>query len=108
MPAEQQPLILVDGSSYLYRAFHALPSLVNSKGFPTGAVYGMINMLRRLLSDYHPHYMAVVFDAKGKTFRDEIYAAYKATRQDMPPELVLQIEPIHQIIRAMGLPLIMI
>lgn len=102
------PIILVDGSSYLYRAFHALPALMNSKNFPTGAVYGMVNMLKRLIADYKPEYMAVVFDAKGKTFRDEIYAEYKATRQEMPNDLVSQIEPIHAIIRAMGFPLIMI
>lgn len=108
MSAQQKPLILVDGSSYLYRAYHALPALMNSKGFPTGAVYGVVNMLKRLLADYQPEYIAVVFDAKGKTFRDEIYAEYKATRQEMPSDLVKQIEPIHNIIRAMGLPLIMI
>lgn len=108
MSAQNKPLILVDGSSYLYRAFHAMPALTNSKGQPTGAIYGMINMLKRLISDYQPDYMAVVFDAKGKTFRDEIYAEYKATRQEMPHELIQQIEPIHQIIRAMGLPLIVI
>lgn len=107
MPVSQnKPLILVDGSSYLYRAFHALPALTNSKGFPTGAVYGMINMLRRLVSDYQPEYMAVVFDAKGKTFRDEIYEAYKATRREMPHELIQQISPIHNIIQAMGLPIL--
>lgn len=104
--SSNKPLILVDGSSYLYRAFHALPALTNSKGFPTGAVYGMVNMLRRLLADYHPEYMAVVFDAKGKTFRDEIYQAYKATRREMPNELIQQISPIHQIIQAMGLPIL--
>ncbi len=103
----QKPLILVDGSSYLYRAFHAMPALTNSKGFPTGAVYGVINMLHRLLTEYDPEYIAVVFDAKGKTFRDELYAAYKAHRKEMPSELVQQIEPIHAIIRALGLPLIM-
>lgn len=108
MSAQQKPLILVDGSSYLYRAFHAMPALTNSKGFPTGAVYGVINMLKRLIADYQPEYMAVVFDAKGKTFRDEIYAEYKATRQEMPSDLAKQIEPIHHIIRSMGLPLIMI
>lgn len=108
MSVQNKPLILVDGSSYLYRAFHALPALTNSKGFPTGAVYGMINMLKRLISDYQPEYIAVVFDAKGKTFRDDMYPAYKATRQEMPNQLVLQIEPIHKIIRALGLPLIMI
>lgn len=103
-----KPLILVDGSSYLYRAFHALPFLTNSAGFPTGATYGVINMLRKLISDYHPDYMAVVFDAKGKTFRDNLYPAYKATRTEMPSELVLQIESIHAIIKAMGLPILMI
>lgn len=108
MSLQTKPIILVDGSSYLYRAFHALPALTNSKGFPTGAVYGMINMLKRLIADHHPDYMAVVFDAKGKTFRDDLYAAYKANRQEMPNELVKQIEPIHHIIKAMGLPLIMI
>lgn len=108
MSAQNKPLILVDGSSYLYRAFHALPALTNSKNFPTGAIYGMINMLKRLIADYQPEYMGVVFDAKGKTFRDDIYKEYKATRQEMPIELVRQIEPIHNIIRAMGLPLIII
>lgn len=108
MSLPPKPLILVDGSSYLYRAFHALPSLTNSKGLPTGAVYGVINMLKRLIADYQPDHMAVVFDAKGKTFRDDIYPAYKATRQAMPNELIEQIEPIHQIIRAMGIPLIVI
>lgn len=103
-----KPLVLVDGSSYLYRAFHALPALMNSKGFPTGAVYGMINMLKRLMADYQPEYMAVIFDAKGKTFRDHIYNEYKATRQEMPNELIQQISPIHEIIRALGLPLLVI
>lgn len=103
----QKPLVLVDGSSYLYRAFHAMPALTNSKGFPTGAVYGVVNMLRRLLTEYDPDYIAVVFDAKGKTFRDELYAPYKANRKEMPIELIQQIEPIHAIIRAFGLPLIM-
>lgn len=106
MPTHTKPLILVDGSSYLYRAYHALPALMNSKGFPTGAVYGMVNMLKRLLSEYQPEHMAVVFDTKGKTFRDELYADYKATRKETPNELIQQIEPIHQIIRAMGIPLI--
>ncbi len=108
MSDQAKPVILVDGSSYLYRAFHALPALMNSKGFPTGAVYGMINMLKRLIADYHPDYMAVIFDTKGKTFRDDLYPEYKATRQEMPNDLVKQIEPIHDIIRAMGLPLIAI
>lgn len=105
---KKPPLILVDGSSYLYRAFHALPALANSKGFPTGAVYGIVNMLKRLLADYQPEYMAVVFDAKGKTFRDDLYEPYKATRKEMPTELVQQIQPIHTIIQKMGLPLLMI
>jgi len=106
MSVQTKPLILVDGSSYLYRAFHALPALVNANGFPTGAIYGMINMLKRLIADYHPEYMAVIFDTKGKTFRDDLYPEYKATRKEMPNDLVQQIEPIHEIIRAMGLPLI--
>lgn len=101
-------LILIDGSSYLYRAFHALPPLTNSHGEPTGAVYGVINMLRKLLNDYQPEYVAVVFDAKGKTFRDDLYAEYKAHRPAMPDELQQQIEPLHAIIKAMGLPLLMI
>ena len=103
-----QSLILVDGSSYLYRAFHAMPSFNNSKGFPTGAIYGVVNMLRKLLSDYNPEHIAVVFDAKGKTFRDDLYTPYKANRSEMPSDLVLQIEPIHQVVRALGLPILMI
>lgn len=103
-----KPVILVDGSSYLYRAFHALPALANSKGFPTGAVYGMINMLKRLLADYQPEHMAVIFDPRGKTFRDEIYAEYKANRKEMPSELAQQVSMIHDAIKALGLPLIMI
>jgi len=102
------PLILVDGSSYLYRAFHAMPSFSNSKGFPTGAVYGVANMLRKLLAEYDPKQIAVVFDAKGKTFRDDLYDQYKANRPEMPQDLVMQIEPIHAIIRAMGIPLLMV
>lgn len=101
-----KPLILVDGSSYLYRAFHAMPSLTNSKGFPTGAVYGVINMLRKLLSDYDPEQIAVVFDAKGKTFRDDLFAQYKAHRPPMPSELAQQIQPLHDVIHALGIPLI--
>lgn len=101
-------LILVDGSSYLYRAFHALPPLVNSQGEPTGAIYGVINMLRKLLKDYHPQHIAVVFDAKGKTFRDDLYAAYKTQRPPMPDDLKAQIEPLHAIVRALGLPLLII
>ncbi len=102
----EKPLLLVDGSSYLYRAFHALPPLSNRAGEPTGAIYGMVNMLRKLLEEYHPEYIAVVFDAPGKTFRDELFAAYKANRPPMPEELAQQIEPTQQLVRAMGLPLL--
>ena len=102
------PLILVDGSSYLYRAFHALPPLTNSKGVPTGAVKGVINMMRRMQKDYPQSTLVVVFDAKGKTFRDEIYSDYKAHRPPMPDDLRVQIEPIHNIIKAMGLPMLII
>lgn len=107
---EQQspPIVLVDGSSYLYRAYHALPPLTTSKGQATGAVKGVINMIRRLLKDYPGSPVAVVFDAKGKTFRDAIYADYKANRPPMPDDLREQVEPIHNIIRAMGLPLIVV
>lgn len=101
-------LILVDGSSYLYRAFHAMPSLTNSKGQNTGAIYGVVNMLRRLLKDFQPTRMAVVFDAKGKTFRDELYDQYKANRPPMPDELREQIEPLYALVKAMGLPLLII
>ena len=101
-------LLLVDGSSYLYRAFHAMPDLRNADGAPTGAIYGMINMLRRLRQDYSAAYMACVFDAKGKTFRDDLYADYKAQRAAMPDDLVRQIEPIHEAVRAMGWPILMI
>ncbi|HHI94538.1 MAG TPA: DNA polymerase I [Gammaproteobacteria bacterium] len=107
MKANKQ-LILVDGSSYLYRAFHAMPSLSNSQGQPTGAVYGVVNMLRRLLKDFQPEYMAMVFDAKGKTFRDDIYAEYKANRPPMPDELREQIAPLHAIVEAMGLPMLIV
>ncbi len=103
----QPPVVLVDGSSYLFRAFHALPPLTNSKGEPTGAVVGVVNMLKRLLDEYHPQYMAVVFDAPGPTFRDEIYPEYKAQRPPAPEDLVAQIEPLHQVVRALGLPLVM-
>lgn len=106
--AEKTPIILVDGSSYLYRAFHALPPLINSKGQPTGAVKGVINMMRRLQKDFPSSTLVVVFDAKGKTFRDEMYSDYKANRPPMPDDLRLQIEPIHQIIQAMGLPMLVI
>lgn len=104
----KKPLILIDGSSYLHRAFHALPPLITSKGEPTGAVYGVINMIRKLLNDYHPEYMAVVFDAKGKTFRHELFTQYKAHRPPMEEDLKVQIKPLHEIIKAMGLPLVMV
>jgi len=81
------PLLLVDGSSYLYRAFHALPPLSNGRGEPTGAIYGVINMLRSLLADYEPELIAVVFDARGKTFRDDLFAEYKANRPPLPDDL---------------------
>jgi DNA polymerase-1 len=103
---QEKLLILVDGSSYLYRAFHALPALTNSKGTPTGAVYGFTGMLRKLLHEYDPEYAAVVFDAKGKTFRNDIFAQYKANRPPMPETLAQQIEPIKRLIRALGVPLL--
>jgi DNA polymerase-1 len=102
------PFILVDGSSYLYRAYHAMPPLTNAQGQATGAIYGVVNMLRKLLRDYDPQHIAVVFDAKGKTFRNDIYPAYKATRPPMPDDLREQIEPLHNVVRAMGLPLLMV
>ncbi len=101
-----KPLVLVDGSSYLFRAFHAMPNLTNSKGEPTGAIYGVVNMIRRLLADYEPEHIAVVFDAKGKTFRNDLYKEYKAHRPPMPEELAQQIQAVHEIIKAMGLPLL--
>ncbi len=106
--AANPPLLLVDGSSYLFRAYHALPELKTSTGLHTGAVRGVIGMLRRLAKDYRGSPIAVVFDAKGKTFRDDIYPEYKANRPPMPDDLREQIEPIHQIIEAMGLPLIVV
>jgi DNA polymerase I len=100
------PLILVDGSSYLFRAYHSPPHLTNSRGEATGAIYGVVNMLKSLLRQYQPTQMAVVFDAKGPTFRNELYGEYKAHRPPMPDDLRIQIEPLHQIITAMGLPLL--
>jgi DNA polymerase-1 len=107
MPRENV-LILVDASSYLFRAFHAMPSLTNSRGEPTGAVYGMVNMLRRLLADYEPTHVALVFDAPGRTFRDDLYPEYKANRPPMPKELASQLEPIDEVVRAMGFPVLAI
>src|SRR5690606_17712563 len=106
--SKQPPLILVDGSSYLYRAFHALPPLTTSKGQPTGAIKGVLSMLQKMIKDYQPQHMAVVFDAKGKTFRDDLVPEYKAQRPPMPADLRAQIEPLHDAIRAMGLPLLII
>ena len=103
-----QPLVLVDGSSYLYRAFHALPPLTNSSGQATGAIKGVVSMLRRLCQDYPSSTVAVIFDAKGKTFRDELYREYKANRPPMPAELREQVDPLNSIVEAMGLPLLII
>jgi DNA polymerase I len=101
-------LLLVDGSSYLYRAFHAMPDLRNGAGEPTGAIYGMVNMMRRARSEIQADHIACVFDAKGKTFRDEMYPEYKAHRSPMPEDLVKQIEPIHAMVKAMGWPVLMV
>ncbi|MEW8561210.1 MAG: 5'-3' exonuclease H3TH domain-containing protein, partial [Candidatus Thiodiazotropha sp.] len=106
--SKSPPFILIDGSSYLFRAYHALPELSNSRGEPTGAIVGVVNMLRRLISDFDPDYMAVVFDAPGGSFRNEIYADYKANRPPMPDDLRIQIEPLHEIVRALGLPMLVI
>ncbi len=102
------PLVLVDGSSYLFRAFHAMPNLSTSSGFPTGAIFGVVNMLRRLANDFEGSPVAVVFDASGKTFRNDIYPEYKANRPPMPDELRQQVGPIHDIIKAMGIPLLVV
>ncbi len=105
---KSQPLVLVDGSSYLFRAFHALPPLVSSRGHPTGAVKGVISMIRSLIRSYPESRIGIIFDAKGKTFRNDLYAEYKAHRPPMPDELRVQIQPIHDIVRAMGLPLVIV
>lgn len=102
----ENPLILVDGSSYLYRAYHAFPPLTNSAGEPTGAMYGVLNMLKSLLAQYKPTHVAVVFDAKGKTFRDELFEDYKSHRPPMPDDLRAQTAPLHEMVKAMGLPLL--
>lgn len=104
----ENPLVLVDGSSYLYRAFHAFPPLTNSLNEPTGAMYGVLNMLKSLISQVQPSHIAVVFDAKGKTFRDEMFEQYKSHRPPMPDELRRQILPLHNIIRALGIPLLVV
>jgi DNA polymerase-1 len=103
-----KPVILVDGSSYLYRAFHALPPLSNASGQATGAIHGVLNMLLKLVDEYEPDRLAVVFDASGKTFRNELYTEYKATRERMPDELRSQIEPVIEAIEAMGIPVLRI
>lgn len=103
-----RPLILIDGSSYFFRAFHALPPLTNSKGLPTGAVYGVANMVRKLIKDFQPEEIAVVFDSKGKTFRDEWYPEYKAHRPPMPNDLHCQFQPLMELLAAMGLPLLIV
>ena len=104
MSIDTQPLVLVDGSSYLFRAFHALPPLKTRSGQDTGAIKGVINMMRALIKQYPQSTIAVVFDAKGETFRNQMFVDYKANRPPMPVELSSQIAPIHAIIRAMGLP----
>ncbi|PWG65765.1 DNA polymerase I [Sediminicurvatus halobius] len=106
MSDPEAPLILVDGSSYLYRAFHALPPLTTASGRPTGAVYGVASMLRKLMGDYRPSHMGVVFDAPGRTFRDDLFDQYKANRPPMPDDLAVQLEPLKRLVRALGLPLI--
>jgi len=108
LAATETPVILVDGSSYLYRAYYALPDLTTSKGKPTGAIRGVIMMIRRLAKDYAGSTLVIVFDAPGKTFRDDMYSEYKANREAMPDDLREQIQPIHDIIRAMGLPLLVV
>ena len=105
---KQPPLVLVDGSSYLFRAYHAIKDLSNSKGEPTNAIVGVINMLRKLIDTYKPTHMAVVFDAPGKTFRDDLYPEYKSHRPPMPDDLREQIKPLHEIVEAMGLPLLVV
>ena len=106
MATDKNKLILVDGSSYLFRAYHAMPEFRNSRGEHTGAIYGVVNMLKRLQNDYGRDHLVVVFDAKGKTFRNDMYKEYKANRPPMADDLRVQIEPIHEIVRAMGLPLL--
>ena len=107
-PGGDKPLILIDGTHYLYRAFHAMPSLSNAAGEPTGATYGMANMLRKVMEDYEPVHLVVIFDAKGKTFRDDMYPEYKANRPPMPAELREQIPVIHELIEALGIPILVI
>jgi len=102
----KKTLLLVDGSSYLYRAYHAMPDLRNAQGEATGAIYGVINMMRKLMQDVQPQYAVCVFDTKGKTFREDAYPEYKANRASMPEDLAAQIEPIHAAVAALGWPVI--
>lgn len=106
--AETQNIILVDGSSYLYRAFHALPALSSPQGQPTGVIYGVVNMLRRLIEDKQPTYFVVVFDPRGKTFRHDLYPEYKANRPPMPEELSAQVAPLFELIKALGYPFLQV
>ncbi len=105
-PVAEKTLLLVDGSSYLYRAFHALPELRSPQGDPTGAIYGVLNMLRRLAADYEAQARACVFDAKGKTFREDVYPEYKANRPPMPDDLAAQIAPLVEAVAALGWPVL--
>ena len=105
---DNKTFVMVDGSYYMFRAYHGMPELTNGKGEPTGAIFGVINMVRKLINEYQPDYLTVIFDAKGKTFRNDLYADYKAHRPPMPDDLVCQIAPIHDLIRALGIPLLMI
>jgi DNA polymerase-1 len=98
----KKTLLLVDGSSYLYRAYHAMPDLRNAQGEPTGAIYGVINMMRKIMQDFRPDYAVCIFDVKGKTFREDVYPDYKANRAAMPDDLAAQIEPIHEAVAALG------
>ncbi|MEX1237460.1 MAG: PIN domain-containing protein, partial [Pseudomonadales bacterium] len=102
------PVVLIDGSSYLFRAFHALPKLMSTKGKHTGAIKGVISMIKKLMTEYPDSHIAVVFDARGKSFRNDIYPEYKANREKMPDDLREQIEPIQEIIRLMGVPLLIV
>ena len=106
--SDNKTLYLVDGSSYLFRAFHALPPLTTRSGQPTGAILGVANMLRRMQKSYTPDYLAVVFDARGKTFRHALYNHHKARVPKMPDELATQIEPLHELIRLMGIPILVV
>ena len=101
-------LVLVDGSYYLFRAYHAMPPLNNASGEPTGVIFGVINMIKKHLTEGGPDYFAVIFDAKGKTFRNDLYKDYKANRPSMPDDLAVQIKPLHDLIRALGIPLLVI